>query len=169
MEETRAAWAKYSVIICQIASASAGVCGHPRYVRAGDGLCAIMRKQGNWHKWQKPRWGGRNIASASFRQIPLTSATFADGRRKMGTVNYAGNRATWPKLQRPGRVGRSIGPVSLRQRPRTIANVRDMCGRKAGDGSLKLRRGADSNATKSQKPGRGGRNIASVSIRQHPM
>ena len=52
--------------------------------KAEDGRCEITAKnREKWLKWQKPRRGGVDIASVSFRGRLWTSAAFLDRRWKM--------------------------------------------------------------------------------------
>ena len=85
---------------------------------------AIMRKQGNWAKLQKPGRSGRKLppsASAWLRLVP----------RKPADVRC-------PKWKKPGRRGRNIPSSSVRSRQlrRAPVDVRDMCGRAMGSVQL---------------------------------
>ena len=101
-------------------------------------------KQTKWPKWKKPGWGGRNIASVSFLQLPRTSVDIRDicGRKTEERSceimrKTEENRPEWEII---GRDGRNIAAVSFRQLPRASVDIRDMGGKKAEDGSWGIMR-----------------------------
>ena len=116
-------------------SASVGVRGNPRFVWADAGSWELVRiKRGRIPKCQKLGRNGQIIASASFRQIPWTSAVCVAAYGIWGIFRSRGEeRLKWLKI---GRNGQIIASACFRGLPSASAAIRGLCGRKMEDGKF---------------------------------
>ena len=108
--------------------------------------------------------------SFRFRGCPRGSAESFDRRRKTEDGELRGKKGEgWPEWQKQGRNRRGISYPSFRQLPRKSVGIRDMCGRRMGNGISEITREKQrAGGPKWKKPWRGGRHIAPASFRQLP-